>query len=95
MQLWDADATVIGVVASLSVYQCKFIVFPVHCAVKFDEPLYFSNVELLHVALFAFDEIPDEYDGEEKINIDKKLSSKLHVCVCVCVCVAFCGFQRF
>ena len=91
MQSCDSLATVIGVVASLSAYQYKSMWLPVQPAVKFDVPVYFSSVELSQLALFAFDEIPDEYDGEIKANIDKKLSNKLHVCVCVCV--GFCGFQ--
>ena len=69
---------------SSSLYNVMFIVFALQFACKFDEPLYFSNVELSHVALFAFDVIPDEKDGEEKINIDKKLSNKLHVRVDLC-----------
>ena len=76
---------VIGCCASLSAYHLTVISFALQFAVKFDVPVYVSNVELLHVALFAFDVIPDEYEGVD-INItDKKLSNKLHVCVCVCV----------
>ncbi len=96
MQLCDAVATFISVVALLSAYQCKSIVFASQFACKFDVPEYVSSGAYLQSAVDALDAISGSAN-EEKINVN---TAKQIVPICfiafkrlpVCVCVGFCGF---
>ena len=74
----------------LLLYQRKFIVFASQFISRFAVALFVFIAESLHDTVVVVAGISGVVAKETEIktnNVDKKLSSKLHVCVCVCVCV--------